>query len=73
MPGADDLDAVRDEFADTLDAIEGKFDLGRRWRDLSARVRARAAEQPIPVAAIGVAGVAVVALGAVIVYRIVRH
>jgi hypothetical protein len=73
MPSADDLEAVRDEFADTLDAIEGKFDVGRRWREVSARIRTRAAEQPIPVAAVAVAGVAVVALGAVIVYRIVRH
>ena len=73
MPSADDLDAVRNEFADTLDAIEDRFDLGRRWRDLSGRVRARAAEQPIPVAAVAVAGVAVVALGVVLVYRVVRH
>lgn len=73
MQSAEDVDAVREEFADTLDAIEGKFDLRRRWEDVSARVRKLAAEQPIPVAAIAVAGVAVTALAAVIVYRVARR
>lgn len=73
MPHADDVESVRDEFAETLDAIEKRIDPRSRARDVIGRVRSRAVEQPIPVAAIAVAGLAVIALGATVAYRIVRH
>ena len=73
MPSADDVESVRDEFAETLDAIEGRIDPRRRARDAADRVRSLVSEQPIPVAAIVVAGVAVTALAVVIGYRIARH
>lgn len=73
MPDADDLESVRDEFAETLDAIEEKADPRHRVRDVIERVRSRAVEQPVPVAAIVVAGLAVLALGATVAYRIVRR
>jgi hypothetical protein len=73
MPGADDVDDVRERISETLDALETRVDVGRIWHDVQRRVRSRADEQPIPVAAIAVAGLAVAALGVVIVYRIVRH
>ncbi|RWZ51031.1 hypothetical protein ELQ90_09540 [Labedella phragmitis] len=62
---ADATDAVeqaREEFAATLDAIEEKFDLTHRWREISARVRTRVTEQPAPVVAIVIACTAVAAL-----------
>ncbi|PSL37115.1 uncharacterized protein DUF3618 [Labedella gwakjiensis] len=73
MPDADDVESVRDEFAETLDAIEKKIDPRHRARDVIERVRSRAIEQPIPVAAIAVAGLAVLALGATVAYRIARR
>lgn len=73
MRDADDTDDLRERITDTLDAIEDRVDVGRIWRDVQNRVRSRADEQPIPVAAIAVAGLAVVALGVVITYRIARH
>ncbi|RUR03301.1 DUF3618 domain-containing protein [Labedella endophytica] len=73
MPRADDLDEARDSLAETLDEIEERVDPRVRWQDGVARVRKLADEQPIPVAAIAVAGTAVVALGVVVLYRIVRH
>jgi type VI protein secretion system component VasF len=73
MPRADDLDEARDSLAETLDEIEERVDPRVRWQDVVARVRKLADEQPIPVAAIAVAGTAVVALGVVVLYRIVRH
>lgn len=66
---ADAVEDAREEFAATLDAIEGKFDLTRRWNDLSSRVRSRVAETPLPVAAVAVAGAAVIALAAYLVVR----
>jgi type VI protein secretion system component VasF len=69
---ADATDAVeraREEFAATLDAIEEKFDLTHRWREVSARVRTRVTEQPVPVVAVAIAGAAVAALAVFLVVR----
>lgn len=73
MPRADNPDDARDSLAETLDEIEERVDPGIRLQDAVARVRRLADEQPIPVAAIAVAGTAVVALGVVVLYRIIRH
>ena len=73
MPPADDVESAREEFAETLDAIEGTFDLRRRGDDVARRVRSLVDEQPVPVAAIAVAGLAVTALAVVLVYRVARH
>lgn len=66
---ADAVEEAREEFAATLDAIEAKVDPARLWHDLRSRVRSRVAEQPVTVAAVAVAGAAVVALAVVLVVR----
>jgi hypothetical protein len=73
MPSADEIDGVREEFAETLDAIGGTSDSKRPRRDVSARVRKLVAEQPVPVTAVAIAGIAVASLAAVIVYRVARR
>jgi type VI protein secretion system component VasF len=65
----DGVEQAREEFAATLDAIEEKFDLTHRWREISARVRTRVAEQPVPVVAVAIAGTAVAALAVFLVIR----
>lgn len=68
-----DVDAAREEFAATLDAIEGKFDVTRRWNDLRSRIVARASEQPVPVVAVVIAGATVAVLSVVLIARAARR
>ena len=70
---ADDVDDVRKEFAATLDAIERTVDPTKRVQDVTERVKDLARDKPVPMAAIAIAGAAVLALAAVIVYRVTRR
>jgi hypothetical protein len=70
---AAEVTATREEFADTLDAIEEKLNVVHRWQDLQARVRSRYAEEPVTVAAVAVAAASVVALAAFLVVRAARR
>ncbi len=69
----DEVDAVRAELADTLDALERKLDPRRRWNDVRSRVTARAAERPVPAAAVAVAGASVLVFAVVLVVRVARR